>query len=164
MTASTHTIEIESEARPTFADITESIQTAVNASSVLNGIALIMSPHTTCSVLVQESSHDTDYFGTEFLMRDLVTALEKIVPTATSETQYRHPGPKHIEWAQERGEKAWWSLNVDAHLRSVLLGRSATIAIDKGALVLGDFSRVFFADFDQIRARKRRCVVSILGE
>jgi Uncharacterised protein family UPF0047 len=52
---------------------------------------------------------------------------------------------------QDRAEAAWWGPNVDAHLRSVLLGRSETIPIIDGALALGQFGRIYFADFDQMR-------------
>ena len=60
----------------------------------------------------------------------------------------------HIEAARGRDELPSWSLNTDAHLRSVILGRSQTVPVVDGAMMLGDFGRFYFADFDQIaRAR-----------
>jgi secondary thiamine-phosphate synthase enzyme len=116
-------------------------------------------------VMIQEASDDVNYWGTEMLLQDLVNILEKIIPTCRSEGQYLHPGPKHIAIAQcERQEEPFWSLNTDAHLRSVLLGRSQSIPVVKGDLELGQFGRIYFADFDQVRARERTIQVQIIGE
>ena len=156
--------QIQSDRRPTFEDVTEQVQAALQKSGISNGILLVFSQHTTCSVLIQEASDDVNYWGTELLMQDLVNALEKIIPTCKTEGQYLHPGPKHIQAAAGRDEEAFWSLNTDAHLRSVLLGRSVTIPVVDGELVLGEFGRVYFADFDQVRARQRTVRVQVMGE
>jgi thiamine phosphate synthase YjbQ (UPF0047 family) len=97
-------------------------------------------------------------------MQDLVDVLEKIIPTCRTEGQYHHPGPKHIEAGLKLKEEASWSLNTDAHLRSVLLGRSESIPVIQGGLELGQFGRIYFADFDQVRARERFVKVQIVGE
>ena len=55
------------------------------------------------------------------------------------------------------------SVNTDAHLRSVLLGRSVQIPVVNGGLLLGEFGRIYFADFDQVRARQRTVRVHIVG-
>jgi secondary thiamine-phosphate synthase enzyme len=158
-------IGIESEARVTFHDVTDDVVARLRESGIAGGIAVVSSPHTTCSVLIQEASHDTTDGGVEYLMQDLVDVLRGVIPDCTAEGQYHHPGPRHIAGAiEERGEEAWWSLNVDAHLRSVLAGRSATIPIVDGALVLGEFGRIYFADFDQTRARRRTVHVTFIGE
>ena len=158
------TFTIQSDRRPTFHDVTPRVEDVLRESGVRNGILVVYSQHTTCSVLVQEASDDTDYWGTELLMQDLVGVLERLVPTCRTEGQYRHPGPKHIEAAAGRDELPAWSLNTDAHLRSVILGRSQTIPIVDGALTLGEFGRIYFADFDQVRARERTVRVQIVGE
>jgi secondary thiamine-phosphate synthase enzyme len=97
-------------------------------------------------------------------LQDLVNVFEKIVPTCRTEGQYLHPGTKHIEMARGRKEDAAWSLNTDAHLRSVMMGRSQTIPVQNGAMELGEFGRIYFADFDQTRARQRTVIVQIIGE
>jgi secondary thiamine-phosphate synthase enzyme len=158
------TFTIQSDLRPTFHDVTEQVEAVLTRSGIQNGILLVFSQHTTCSVLIQEASDDTDYWGTEFLMQDLVSVLERLIPTVRTEGQYRHPGPKHIEAAKGRDELPWWSLNTDAHLRSVLLGRSQSIPVVDGAMTLGEFGRIYFADFDQVRARERTVRVQIVGD
>lgn len=158
-------ISVQSHARVTFHDVTADIRVLLEASGITAGLALVSSPHTTCSVIIQEESHDTTYLGVEYLMQDLTDILRKLVPDCSAEGQYHHPGPQHIAAAiRDRAEEAWWSLNVDAHLRSVILGRSETIPVINGALALGQFGRIYFADFDQMRSRERQVIVTFMGE
>ncbi len=157
--------KIMSDVRPTFHDVTEFASDFVQACGAKSGVAIVYSQHTTCSVMVQEQSDDVDFYGEQLLMQDLVNVLAKIAPTCEHEGQYLHPGMKHVTIArEERGEKFWWSLNTDAHLRSVIMGRSATIPIIDGQLVLGEFGRIYFADFDQVRARERTVRITVICE
>ena len=158
-------INLQSDRRPTFDDITASVKETIDNSQIKNGIVTVYSPHTTCSVLLQEQSDDVNYWGTQLILQDMVDGLSKIFPTCQTEGQYLHPGPLHIEIAnRERSEEACWSLNTDAHLRSVLLGRSVTVPIIEGEPQLGEFGCIYFADFDQVRARKRTALITIVGE
>jgi secondary thiamine-phosphate synthase enzyme len=156
--------KIQSDRRPTFHDVTAQVEQTLAKSGIQNGIVLVFSQHTTCSVLIQEASDDTNYWGTELLMQDLVNVLESVIPTCRTEGQYLHPGPKHIEAAAGRDELPSWSLNTDAHLRSAIMGRSQSIPVVEGAMLLGEFGRIYFADFDQVRARERNVRVQIVGE
>jgi secondary thiamine-phosphate synthase enzyme len=164
MTVYHQEFKIQSDRRPTFEDVTERVQEGLKQSGINNGILLVYSQHTTCSVLIQEASDDTNYWGTELLMQDLVDVLEKIIPTCRTEGQYHHPGPKHIQAGAGRNELPSWSLNTDAHLRSVLMGRSQTVPVMNGKMELGEFGRIYFADFDQVRARERTVRVQIVGD
>lgn len=164
MSVSHATFSVQSDRRPTFEDVTRRVEDALEQSGIRNGILLVYSQHTTCSVLIQEASDDVDYWGTELLMQDLVTILEGLAPTCRTEGQYHHPGPKHIEAAMGRDELPAWSLNTDAHLRSVIMGRSQSIPVVDGAMTLGEFGRIYLADFDQTRARERTVRVQIVGE
>lgn len=149
---------------PSFRDVTDRVTEVLKESGVANGILLVYSQHTTCSVLVQEASDDVDYWGTELLMQDLVGVLDTLIPTCRTEGQYHHPGPEHIKAALGRSEEPAWSLNTDAHLRSVLLGRSQSVPVVDGAMTLGDFGRIYFADWDHSRSRERTVRVQIVGE
>lgn len=164
MTVYHDSFKIQSDRRPTFNDVTEQVLGVLQKSGVKEGILLVFSQHTTCSVMIQEASDDVNYWGTELLMQDLVNVLTTIIPTCLTEGQYLHPGPKHIQAAAGRDELPSWSLNTDAHLRSVLMGRSVTIPVNDSAMILGDFGRIYFADFDQVRARERTIRVQIIGE
>jgi secondary thiamine-phosphate synthase enzyme len=164
MTVYHEEFKIQSDRRPTFQDVTGQVQAALKNSGVREGILLVFSQHTTCSVMIQEASDDVNYWGTELLMQDLVNVLTKIIPTCLTEGQYLHPGPMHIQAALGRAELPSWSLNTDAHLRSILMGRSVSIPVNEAVMLLGDFGRIYFADFDQTRARERTVRVQIVGE
>jgi secondary thiamine-phosphate synthase enzyme len=156
---------VQSQRVPTFHDVTEQAREALSLSGVKNGILVVFSQHTTCSVIIQEESHDVNYWGTEFIMQDLVNALDKIIPDCKTENgKYLHPGPKHIEVAVGNNEQPSWSLNTDGHIRSIVLGRSESIPVIDGQLELGEFGRIYLADFDQVRARERIVRVQIVGE
>lgn len=165
MTVYHEQFQLHTGARPRFVDVTEQVRDVVTHSGVRDGIVVVYSQHTTCSVLIQEDSHDTTFDGTKYLMQDLLNALQAIMPRCRHEGQYLHPGPEHIEHAtQNLGEQAVWSLNTDAHLRSCLLGRSESVPVVEGELQLGDFGRIYFADFDAVRARQRVVRVQVVGE
>ena len=75
-----------------------------------------------------------------------------------------HPGPELTEFSRLHGEDKPETLNTDAHLRSVFLGRSETIILIDGKLDLGQFGHIYFVDFDQTRGRERKVQVQIIGE
>lgn len=155
---------IQSDHLPTFHDVTDQVQAELVKSGVQHGLVTVYSQHTTCSVLIQEASHDRNYYGTEYLNQDLIHLLEKVAPTCLSEGQYMHPGKEHIAYASSQlREESFWSLNTDAHLRSVLIGRSESIPAADGELKLGQFGRIYFVDFDQVRARERTVWVQIIS-
>ena len=158
--------EVQSEGlHPTFHNVTDKLKEMVAESGVQNGLCVLYSHHTTCSVMIQECSHDKNYYGLEYLQQDICNIMEQLIPTCRAENQYLHPGPKHIDFAMGVGEVgAWTSLNTDAHLRSSIFGRSENIVIEDGKLDLGEFGYTYFIDWDQIRARKRTVKVTIFGE
>ncbi|MGB3483498.1 MAG: secondary thiamine-phosphate synthase enzyme YjbQ [Mycobacterium sp.] len=164
MTTFHHSFTIKSDRRPTFEDVTEQAQAAARDSGLGDGVVMVYSQHTTCSVLIQEQSDDVDFWGEQYILQDMINGLAKVYPTCTTNGQYLHPGPEHVRIAgEERGEKAWESLNTDAHLRSVLLGRSVTVPLQDHELQLGRFGRIYFADLDQVQARERTVRISIVG-
>jgi len=160
------TIEVRSHLhKPMFHDVTEAARAAVAQSRIRNGTITVYSAHTTCSVIIQEESHDTLYDGTKHLLQDMLDRLEIVAPTCRHEGQYLHPGKEHIRHAvDDLGEEAVWSLNTDAHIRSALIGRSETIPIVDGTVELGEFGQIYFVDFDGVRDRVRTVHFQVLGE
>jgi len=159
--------EVQSDGlHPTFHNVTSQVKEIVASSGVKEGVCTIYSHHTTCSVMIQECSHDKTYYNLEYLQQDLCNIMERLIPSCRVEGQYMHPGPKHIDFAMNEAKEVgeWTSLNTDGHLRSVLFGRSETIAIEEGKLDLGEFGYTYFVDWDQIRARKRTVQVIVIGE
>jgi thiamine phosphate synthase YjbQ (UPF0047 family) len=157
--------EIETEVTPTFCDVTNQVKEIVSRSSIKDGIAVIFSQHTTCSVMIQEDSLDVTLRGTKFLFQDLLNALDVLIPPCTREGQYLHPGPECVRHSVEViGEAPAWTLNTDAHLRSSIIGRSESIPIVNEKLELGEHGRIYFADFDGTRPRKRIVRVQVVGD
>lgn len=149
---------------PGFFCITEEVQDIVASSGVTDGICVVYTHHTTCSVMIQERSFDEAYTGQEFLNQDLADVFESIIPTCRREGQYLHPGPKATVFGAEHGETKREALNTDAHLRSALLGRSESIVIINGVLDTGSFGHIYFVDFDQTHPRERIIQIQIIGE
>ena len=77
----------ETGIRPTFVDVTDKVRSTVDKSGVMNGIAVVYSQHTTCSVIIQEDSLDETYIGTKFVFQDLLDVLDSIIPMCKKEGQ-----------------------------------------------------------------------------
>ena len=148
----------------TFHDVTDETRAIVARSGIQNGIVVVYSRHTTCSVITQECAFDMSMTGLETLQQDLVDCFERFMPTQTREGIYLHPGPKALAFAAEHGEDARGCHNTDAHLRSSIIGRSQTIVVIDGEVDLGEFGHVHFIDWDTTRARTRTVQVMVIGE
>ena len=148
----------------TFHDVTAQVREVVERSKIQNGIVVVYSHHTTCSVITQECAFDYSMTGLETLQQDLVDVFEEWIPTCRREGQYLHPGPKALKFAAEHGEDARGCHNTDAQLRSSIIGRNVTVVLIDGQMDLGDFGFIHFIDWDQTRARKRTVQVMIIGE
>ena len=130
-------------------DITEEVQEAVAKSGVCDGIACVYSPHTTCSVRVNE-------WEAGFL-EDFAAMLRRLVP---SERYYAHD-----DW--DRRTENICPEDVDfgnghSHCMSMLLGPAGeSIPVRDGELCLGTWQRVLFLELD--RERDRRWLVQVVG-
>lgn len=157
--------ELNTEIRPSFHDVTDQAEEAVTQSGIRNGILVVYSQHTTCSVIIQEDSRDETFNGTKFMFQDLLDVFQELIPQCQREGQYLHPGPKCVEYSVNVvKEEPAWTLNTDGHLRSSLLGRSESIPIVEGQIMLGEHGRIYFADFDGTRARTRTVRIQVVGD
>ena len=157
---------------PTFLNITSDLRAAIEESGIREGIATVISPHTTCAVFFEEFVHDVDEIGTEFLQNDLNHVLEKLIPNQTDWNQYQYPGEAHYKAVESwpdaaaylpNGDRtALW--NCDAHLKATLIGSSETFEVADGKLGVGTTGYCYFVDFDRTRARKRKCTIVVMGE
>ena len=148
----------------TFHDVTDQVKDIVKESEVNDGIVVVYSHHTTCSVITQECAFDMSMTGLETLQQDLVNCMEEWIPTCRTEGMYLHPGKQALDFALEHGENNFGCHNTDAHLRSSIIGRNVTVVISDGEADLGEFGRIHFIDWDQTRARTRTVDVMIIGE
>ena len=120
-------ISLQTHSRVEMIDITAAIQKAVGDEKIEEGICLVYTPHTTAAVTINENA-DPD------VSRDIISALEKIVP--------QNANYKHAEG------------NSPAHIKSSLTGASEMVIIENGRLVLGKWQSIFFCEFDGPRTRK----------
>ena len=148
----------------TFHNVTEQAKQTLAESGIRNGIVVVYSHHTTCSVITQECAFDKSMTGLETLQQDLVNVFEEWIPTCRYEGMYLHPGKKALDFAESVGEDNFGCHNTDAHLRSSIIGRSVTIVTADGEMDLGEFGRIHFIDWDQTRGRTRTVQVMIIGE
>lgn len=157
--------------RVTYHNIKNQVLAAVTASGIKDGMCLVQSPHTTCSVIFEEFVHDRDFNGDEFLQGDLNRILDKMVPRELSENvNYRYPGPKHVDFLHELQDNPQYQgdeatiLNGDAHIRASLFGASESFVVKNGVILTGDVGSIYFVDWDQNRERNRKCEVMVMGE
>jgi secondary thiamine-phosphate synthase enzyme len=128
------TIEVRTDAREQFVDITDRVAEAVTETRVVTGIAHVFSKHTTAGVTINENA-DPD------VVSDLLSGLGMSAP--------RHAGWRHTEG------------NSDAHLKATLVGAGVTVPVSGGRLVLGTWQAVYFCEFDG--PRTRHFVVTVVG-
>lgn len=173
MTVSKKHITVHSKGNtPTYKDITQEVKVAIENSGISEGICVVLTSHTTCSVFYEEFVHDLNENGDEFLQEDLNNVLEKIIPNHDSADTYVYPGEEHYQaveaWPNANdylpgGDRsALW--NGDAHLKATILGSSETFEVTDGKLAVGKTGYIYFADFDRTRARKRKCSIVVIGE
>ena len=128
-----HTVRISSSKREEMIDITAKVAEIVNNSDEKSGICVVFSQHTTCGVTVNENA-DPD------VQTDMLGFLKKRIP------QYE-PGFRHNEH------------NSDAHIKTSVIGSSATVPFEDKKLLLGRWQAIYLCEFDG--PRERNIVVSI---
>ena len=133
----------------TVTDITEDVQEAVRQSGIQDGVCAVYSPHTTCSVRVNEWERG--------FLEDFAVLLKRLVPT---EHYYAHD-----DWDRRTENVCEEDMefgNGHAHCMSMLLGPAGeSIPVREGELALGQWQRVLFLELD--RARDRRWLVQVVG-
>jgi len=128
-------ITVATERREETVDITARVKAAVTRAKIADGIVAVTVAHTTAGVFVNENA-DPD------VRRDLLTALERAVPR---EAKYAH--------AEGNGP---------AHVKSVLIGSSVTLAVRDGELALGTWQGIYFAELDG--PRERSATITVIGD
>ena len=133
----------------TLTDITEQVEEAVADSGVVNGLACVYTPHTTCCIRINEWESG--------LFDDFVEVARTLAPL---DRYYAHD-----DWARrtENLEPREEEPNGHAHCLSMLIGgASETIPLRDGSLCLGHWQRVIFVELDH--ERDRRWFVQVIGE
>ena len=135
MRAHTDYLWFNTSKRHELINITERVAEIVAASKVQDGLCLVSAMHITAGIWVNDEESG--------LKHDVMEWLEQLAPAGDC----RH---------HQTGED-----NADAHLKRTLIHHQVILPITKGALDLGPWEQVFYAEFDG--RRKKRVVVKILG-
>ena len=136
MAAYTEYLWFETKRPREFLNITGRVRAAVEKSGVTEGICLVSAMHITAAVYVNDNESG--------LIHDIEAWADRLAPPG----DYQH---------HRTGES-----NGDAHLKNLLLGHQVILPVTKGALDLGPWEQVFYAEFDG--QRRKRVVVKVLGE
>lgn len=123
--------------------ITETVRQSVLESGVQNGVAFIISAHTTCGITMNE--------GLPCVETDIVDFMDKLVPADGVYT--------HAHFLPSYGATGG---NSPGHLKSMLCGNHCVMPVENGALVLGHAQDIYFAEWDGIK--NRQYFVQVMGE
>lgn len=110
-----------------FVKITIQVQKVIDQTGVNEGVCYVFVPHTTAGITINEGA-DPD------VVHDMVMEINKIVPF---EDGYLH----------REGNSA-------AHIKTSLMGSSATVFVQNKKLVLGTWQSIFLCEFDGPRTRR----------
>ena len=136
MITTTEYLWFETKQRQEFIRITDKISSIVQKSGAREGLVFVSAMHITASVYVNDWE--------DGLIEDFQVWLEKLAPAGLD---YQH---------HNTGED-----NADAHLKRTIMGHQVILPITDGALDLGPWEQVFYAEFDG--CRKKRVVVKVMG-
>jgi secondary thiamine-phosphate synthase enzyme len=132
MTVRHEKISVVTSKREETIAITPRVRAAVKVG---DGLVTVSVAHTTAAVFVNENA-DPD------VQKDLLTALERAVPR---DAKYQH--------AEGNGP---------AHIKAVLIGGSVTLSVRDGAIELGTWQGIYFAELDG--PRERTATITVIGD
>ncbi len=120
-----------------YINITGEVQRVVRESGVREGFVLVSAMHITAGVYVNDAE--------DGLIQDIDEWLENLAPYRDD---YRH---------HRTGET-----NGDSHLKSLLIHHEVIVPVTDGALDVGPWQQVYYAEFDG--QRRKRLVIKVMGE
>jgi secondary thiamine-phosphate synthase enzyme len=121
-----HKIKVETAGPREIVDVTAPVSRVLREIGVMSGVCHLFVPHTTAGITINENTDPN-------VRRDMLTALERMVPAAA-------------EYAHAEG-------NSPAHILASLVGSSTMAFVENGKLVLGAWQAVYLCEFDGPRTR-----------
>jgi secondary thiamine-phosphate synthase enzyme len=130
--------EVATRGRGTY-DITDRVTTAVGASDIVDGIAMVFVHHTSASLIVCENADPS-------VRRDLEAYFARLVPDG--DPLFTHDA---------EGDD-----DMPAHIRTVLTQTSLTVPVARGRLDLGTWQGLYLWEH-RAAPHRRRISVTIIG-
>lgn len=137
MKFATEYLWFETRSKREYINITDEVAQIVADSGVAEGMVLVSAMHITAGVYVNDAESG--------IIADIDEWLEDLAPYRDD---YRH---------HRTGET-----NADAHLKSLLIHHEVIVPITEGALDLGTWQQIYYAEFDGMR--RKRVIVKVMGE
>lgn len=123
--------------------ITQEVRSFVEASGVRNGLAAVITAHTTTGIMVNE--------GLDCVETDIEETLDRLIP--------KDAAYAHAHFLPSYGATG---SNSPSHLKSMLSGNSCLFVVQDGKMVTGDAQDVYLAEFDG--PKNRKVYIQIIGE
>jgi len=137
MRAYTTYLTFQTEHRRDYINITAEVEAALADSGVREGMVLVSAMHITAAIYVNDAE--------DGLIHDIDEWLDRLAP---ARPEYRH---------HRTGED-----NAEAHLKNLLLHHQVIVPVTAGALDLGPWQQIYYAEFDG--QRPKRVIVKVMGE
>jgi len=141
----TKKIEITSKSQIEFIDITDQVDEVIANSGIREGQVLIFSPHTSASIVINHNE--------SMLVHDFMRILYKLVPVGE---RYSHD-----LFEISRSKTSDGRSNGHSHCKSMLLGISETVPIEKGKMMLTQKQSRFAVELDG--SRTRDIIIQVIG-
>ncbi len=137
MKFATEYLWFETRKKREYINITDEVAQIVADSGVQEGMVLVSAMHITAGVYVNDAESG--------IIRDIDEWVEELAPFRPDYAHHR------------TGES-----NGDAHLKSLLIHHEVIVPITHGALDLGTWQQIYYAEFDGMR--RKRVIVKVMGE
>src|SRR6185503_6686606 len=138
MAVITKTIRLNTQGNADVVDITPHVSNMVRRMDIKDGIVNISLSGSTGAITTCEYEPG--------LIQDIKDVFNKLIPAG----HYRH-------------DQAWGDGNGHSHLRSSVVGSSASFSFNDRKMNLGTWQQIIFIDFDN-RSRQRELICQFVGE
>jgi secondary thiamine-phosphate synthase enzyme len=139
MKVKTEYINLKTDTRYAFVNITSQVRKIIEESKVQEGLCLVNTMHISSSIFINDNE--------DGLHEDFRKWLEDLAPHNPI-NQYRH---------NDTGED-----NADAHLKRQIMGREVVIAVTNGEPDFGPWEQIFYGEFDG--QRNKKILIKLIGE
>ena len=137
MKAATEYLWFETDRQREYVNITGEVERIVADSGIQEGMVLVSAMHITAGVYVNDAEAG--------IIQDIDEWAERLAPF--------NPNYHHHRTGETNG---------DAHLKSLLIHHEVIVPVTDGALDLGPWQQIYYAEFDG--QRRKRVVVKAMGE